>query len=44
MATTFTNTATLSYTGGSVQSNIAVGSVEGILSQQNHRRAGLSDG
>lgn len=32
MATTFTNTATLSYTGGSVQSNIAVGSVEGILS------------
>ena len=32
MATTFTNTATLSYNGGSVQSNIAVGSVEGILS------------
>lgn len=32
MATTFTNTATLSYNGGTVQSNIAVGAVEGILS------------
>lgn len=32
MATTFTNTATLSYNGGLVQSNIAVGSVEGVLS------------
>lgn len=32
MATTFTNTATLSYNGGTVQSNVAVGSVEGVLS------------
>ena len=32
MATTFTNTATLSYNGGSVQSNVAVGAVEGVLS------------
>ena len=32
MATTFTNTATLSYNGGAVQSNIAVGAVEGVLS------------
>ncbi len=32
MATTFTNTATLSYNGGSVQSNAAVGAVEGVLS------------
>ena len=32
MATTFTNQATLSYTGATVQSNVAVGSVEGTLS------------
>ena len=32
MATTFTNTATLSYNSGSVQSNVAVGAVEGVLS------------
>lgn len=32
MATTFTNQATLSYNGGSVQSNIAVGAIEGVLS------------
>lgn len=32
MATTFTNTATLRYNGGTVQSNIAVGAVEGNLS------------
>lgn len=32
MATTFTNQATLSYNGNTVQSNIAVGVIEGVLS------------
>ena len=32
MATTFTNQATLSYNGTAVQSNVAVGAVEGVLS------------
>ncbi|MBQ3264757.1 MAG: DUF11 domain-containing protein [Ruminococcus sp.] len=32
MATTFTNTATLSYNGTSVQSNTAVGAIESVLS------------
>ena len=32
MATTFTNQATLSYNGSTVQSNIAVGAIEGVLS------------
>lgn len=32
MATTFTNTATLRYQGGTVESNVAVGAVEGVLS------------
>ena len=32
MATTFTNQATLSYNGRTVQSNIAVGMIEGVLS------------
>lgn len=32
MATTFTNTATLSYNGVSVRSNVAVGTIEGVLS------------
>lgn len=32
MATTFTNTATLSYNGSTVQSNVAVGAIEGVLS------------
>ena len=31
MATTFTNTATLSYNGETVQSNVAVGAIEGVL-------------
>lgn len=32
MATTFTNQATLSYNGVTVQSNVAVGAIEGVLS------------
>lgn len=32
MATTFTNTATLSYNGATVLSNVAVGAIEGVLS------------
>ena len=32
MATTFTNTATLLYNGAAVQSNVAVGAIEGVLS------------
>lgn len=32
MATTFTNQAVLSYNGNTVQSNVAVGAVEGVLS------------
>lgn len=32
MATTFTNTATLSYNGSQVRSNVAVGLIEGMLS------------
>ena len=32
MATTFTNQATLSFNGGAVQSNVAVGAVEGAVS------------
>lgn len=32
MSTTFTNTATLSYNGATVQSNVAVGAIEGVLS------------
>lgn len=32
MATTFTNQATLTYNGTTVQSNVAVGAVEGVLS------------
>ena len=31
MATTFANTATLSYNGETVQSNVAVGAIEGVL-------------
>ena len=32
MATTFTNVATLSYNGAQIQSNVAVGLIEGMLS------------
>ena len=32
MATTFTNTATLSYNGATLRSNVAVGAIEGVLS------------
>ena len=32
MATTFTNTATLNYNGATLRSNVAVGTIEGVLS------------